>query len=85
MMRDLTNLKGDELDRAFLEDMQMHHRGAIMMSHQLLMRNLVQHDQVKTLAENISSTQLNEINQMQAWLQSWFGATATMGNHHGMR
>lgn len=93
MMRDLTNLKGDELDRAFLEDMQMHHRGAIMMSHQLLMRNLVQHDQVKTLAENISTTQSNEIHQMQAWLQSWFGVTGTMGNgmgngmgnHHGMR
>ncbi len=83
MMRDLTNLKGDELDRAFLEDMRMHHMGAIMMSHQLLMRNLAKHDEVNKLAESISTSQRNEIHQMQSWLQSWFGATGMMGNHHG--
>lgn len=82
MMRDLQNLKGDELDRVFLEDMSVHHRGAIMMSHQLLMRNLAQHDRVKALAENISATQVNEIDRMQAWLQNWFGVTGAMGNHH---
>lgn len=87
MMRNLINLKGDELDRAFLEDMRMHHMGAVMMSHQLLMRNLAKHDEVNKLAENISTSQRQEIHQMQNWLQTWFGAGGMMGNHHngGMR
>ncbi|WP_242060514.1 DUF305 domain-containing protein [Aerosakkonema funiforme] len=78
MMRDLTNLKGDALDRAFLEDMRMHHMGAIMMSQRLLVGNLAQHNEVKTLAQEIRTAQRNEIHQMQAWLQTWFGNTTMM-------
>ena len=85
MMRDLNNLKGNDLDQAFLEDMQMHHKGAIMMSHRLLMANLGKHKEVNTLAQQISTAQRNEIHQMQSWLQTWFGATGMMGNsrNHG--
>ena len=36
MMRDLTGLSGDRLDRVFLQDMVGHHMAAVMMSQQLL-------------------------------------------------
>ena len=32
MMRDLSDLSGDRLDQAFLEDMVPHHMAAVMMS-----------------------------------------------------
>lgn len=85
MMRDLTNLKGDDLDRAFLEDMRMHHMGAVMMSHQLLRNNLAKHKEVSKLAEQISISQRREIHQMQSWLRSWFnaGGMGMMGPRNG--
>jgi len=79
MMRNLNNLKGDALDRAFLEDMRMHHMGAVMMSNQLLGKNLAKHNEVKKLAQQISISQRQEINQMQAWLRTWFNAGGMMG------
>jgi uncharacterized protein (DUF305 family) len=79
MMRDLTKLKGNDLDRAFLEDMRMHHMGAIMMSNQLLNHGLGKHNEVKTLATNISTSQRQEIVQMQAWLRDWYGLNTGMG------
>jgi len=38
MMRDLSGLSGDRLDRAFLQDMVGHHMAAVMMSQHLLWR-----------------------------------------------
>ena len=85
MMRDMAQLQGDALDRAFLEDMVMHHEGAVMMSQMLLNRNLVEHQAVRPFAEAIATTQQQEISQMQTWLKSWFGVAETMPEmHHGM-
>ncbi|MGE5655308.1 MAG: DUF305 domain-containing protein [Actinomycetota bacterium] len=86
MMRELTNLKADELDRAFLEDMRMHHMGAVMMSQHLLNHGLVKHPEVETLAHQISTSQRQEIAQMQGWLQQWFGVAGgrMMGPGMGM-
>lgn len=78
MMRDLNNLQGDALDRAFLEDMMMHHMGAVMMSQMLLNRNLVQHEPVRPFAQQIATSQRQEIGRMQTWLRNWFGATGEM-------
>lgn len=72
MMRDLTGLSGDRLDRVFLQDMIWHHMAAVMMSHQLLMRDRADHQQVRTLAAKISTEQHSEIFQMQRWLRDWF-------------
>jgi len=83
MMRDLTGLSGDTLDQAFLEDMIGHHMGAVMMSQQLLMRGLAEHDQVETLAESIRAEQHAEILQMQQWLSDWFGIGWGQGIHSG--
>ena len=43
MMRDLTGVSGERLDRVFLQDMIRHHMAAVMMSQQLLARGLAEH------------------------------------------
>ncbi len=73
MMRDLDDLAGDELDRVFLEDMIGHHMAAVMMSQQLVVRDLAVHEDVEDLARSISSSQHAEILTMRAWLWEWFG------------
>lgn len=83
MMRDLSQLEGDELDQAFLEDMVMHHMGAVMMSQRLLNHGLVEHQSVQPFAQNIANTQRQEIWQMQTWLQDWYGVSGMSGPMHG--
>jgi uncharacterized protein (DUF305 family) len=73
MMRDLTDLSGDRLDRVFLQDMVGHHMGAVMMSQRLLMGGVADHEQVEVLAQTIRDEQHTEIFQIQQWLQEWFG------------
>jgi uncharacterized protein (DUF305 family) len=68
MMRDLSNLDGTALDRAFLADMIGHHMAAVMMSQQLLMRGLAEHDEVADLARTIRDDQMREIRWMRAKL-----------------
>lgn len=74
MMRDLTQLSGDELDEAFLVDMVGHHMGAVMMSQQLLTRGLADHAPVRELADDIRDEQSDEIQMMRQWLRDWFDA-----------
>ncbi|WP_277866203.1 DUF305 domain-containing protein [Candidatus Synechococcus calcipolaris] len=81
MMRDLTNLEGDRLDQVFLEDMIMHHMGAVMMSQQLLRGNLVENEPVKPFAEAIVSSQSQEIQQMHTWLSAWFSSSSGQPHH----
>lgn len=79
MMRDLTRLTGDTLDRVFLEDMIPHHRMAVMMSQRLLMTNQNVHREVATLARTIRTVQTNEIRTMSRWLEAWFGTGLPIG------
>lgn len=72
MMRDLSGLTGDDLDRAFLTDMTVHHMTAVMMSQHLLARGLADHAQVNTLARTIRDEQHAEIVQMRGWQEAWF-------------
>lgn len=62
MMRDLTKLSGVELDKGFLEDMIMHHMGAIMMAHSV--QGVTEHKEVETLSKAIIESQSKEIQQM---------------------
>jgi len=73
MMRDLTGLSGDRLDRTFLEDMVGHHLAAAMMSQHGLASRLFDHDEVAALAVDIRDDQHAEILRMRAWLRDWFG------------
>jgi uncharacterized protein (DUF305 family) len=66
MMRDLSSLSGTELDRVFLEDMIMHHMGAIMMANSV--KPHIEHQEIETLTNNILSSQSEEIKQMRQYL-----------------
>lgn len=63
MMRDLGQLRGVELDRTFLEDMVMHHMGAIMMARSA--QPYLEHDVARDLARSIIENQSREIKLMQ--------------------
>jgi uncharacterized protein (DUF305 family) len=72
MMRNLNTLSGDALDRAFFEDMIPHHMMAVMMSQQLLVRQLAQHPAIVPFATTIRDVQHAEIEMMRTWLREWF-------------
>ena len=59
MMRDLTQLSGTELDRAFLEDMIAHHTEALLQAQAVA--PAATHPETITLAQTIAETQSNEI------------------------
>ena len=86
MMRNLSGLSGDQLDRTFLEDMMGHHMAAVMMSQQLLAHGSADHPQVETLARTIRDEQHAEIRQMRRWLTAWYGASWRRGwsGHQGL-
>lgn len=73
MMRDLSGLSGDRLDRAFLQDMVGHHMVAVMMAQQLLVRGTAAHDEVADLARTIRDDQSREIAWMGRRLSAWWG------------
>jgi uncharacterized protein (DUF305 family) len=75
MMRNLENLQGAALDRAFLEDMIPHHMTAVMMSQQLLSQGLADHEEAAVLARSIRDSQRNEIHMMMQWLSQWDSST----------
>lgn len=66
MMRELSNLSGKELDRVFLEDMIMHHMGALMMARSV--QPHIEHQEMTNLTEAILSTQTAEITLMKKLL-----------------
>lgn len=82
MMRDLSGLETDELDRAFLDDMIGHHMMAVMMSQHLLVAGVAEHDEVTALAQQIRDEQRSEIATMMAWHRDWYGST-WRGEHMG--
>ncbi len=67
MMRDLSSLQGKEIDRAFLEDMIPHHRGALMMAESVM--PYIEHEEIKKLVEDIQKSQSKEIEDMQKMLE----------------
>ncbi|MFM2339644.1 MAG: hypothetical protein RLZZ360_280 [Candidatus Parcubacteria bacterium] len=62
MMRDLSKLSGKDLDKTFLEDMVMHHMGAIMMAHSV--QGVIEHKEVEDLSKAIIESQSKEIRLM---------------------
>lgn len=84
MMRNYNGMTGDELDRAFLEDMIPHHMMAIMQSESFLTQNLAENLDVNPFAEKIRYTQSQEVRLMQNWLPKWFGEEASYHMMGGM-
>lgn len=76
-MRDSMMMKGDlgtaddQFDLRFINAMIPHHEGAIDMANQALQNS--ERSEIKTLAQNIISSQQQEIDQMQQWRKAWYG------------
>lgn len=79
----LKDLKGDDFDKAFIEEMIMHHQGAIDMAK--LIETNAKHDELKQLGKDIISAQSKEIDMMQTWQTDWgYKATPHSSDMHGM-
>ncbi len=72
MMRDIDGLSVEEAEKAFLEDMIVHHEMAVMKSQELLEKDMVEHSEVEDMARSIIEQQDQEIELMQKWLKEWF-------------
>jgi uncharacterized protein (DUF305 family) len=59
------------LDRAFVENMIVHHQGAIEMAEKVV--DQTKRPEVKALAEEIIATQGAEVETMNGWLKKWYG------------
>ncbi len=73
------SMKGDEFDKAYLADMIAHHQGALNMAGWAV--NQATKQEIRTLANNILSSQSSEIRQMLEWQQQWAG-TANGNDPH---
>lgn len=71
MMAGLQGKTGDAFDETFLEEMIIHHQGAIEMAKAVLTSS--SRPELKALANDIVTAQTKEIQQMQAWRSEWFG------------
>lgn len=70
MMQSLEGKTGDAFDKAFLEEMIVHHEGAIEMAEAALLG--AKHQEIKDLAQSILSAQASEIQMMKDWMQAWY-------------
>jgi uncharacterized protein (DUF305 family) len=61
-----------QADQHFIVMMIPHHEDAVAMADLALSR--AQHPELKALAEVIKAAQTQEIQQMQAWYQEWYGS-----------
>ncbi len=71
MMMGLEGKTGDALDRAFLDEMIVHHQGALEMAR-ILLRETKRPELIK-LGNDIITAQTGEIEMMQEWRTTWFG------------
>ncbi len=80
MMRELgAGADVADVERAFLEDMIGHHMMAVHEAQTLLAGGLAEHPEVAELARSIVFDQMSEMQQMAAWLGSWYGVNAASG------
>ncbi len=74
MMMDMTERMkgktGDELDKVFLEDMIVHHQGAVDMAVEL--QKGTARPELQKMATDIIDVQTKEIDMMKTWLGTWF-------------
>ena len=65
----------EPFDLAFVNAMIPHHLCALMMAE--MASQLAIHPELLTLAEEMFTTQENEIDRMRGWRTSWYGPAAT--------
>ena len=66
-----SRVMGGNIDKRFIEEMIPHHESAIAMA-KLAQQKAIQ-PEVKTLANNIITSQSQEIKKMQQWYKDWYG------------
>jgi len=66
----LNTLKGGEFDKLSLLDMIPHHQDAVEMAN--LIPDRATGAELKTLGQNIISSQSREVDQMTGWLNQWY-------------
>ena len=71
MMQGLAGKEGEEFDRAFIEEMIVHHEGAVMMAEAAL--TSAKRSEIKQMARDIITAQTREIEMMQGWQLDWYG------------
>lgn len=64
------HMNSRNIDKQFIEQMIPHHESAITMARLALQKS--KHNEVKTLANNIISSQSAEINTMKQWYKGWY-------------
>jgi uncharacterized protein (DUF305 family) len=64
------NKTGDDFDKAFLDEMVVHHQGAIDMANLVLTTS--KRPELLELARNIITAQTQEITMMNDWRNAWF-------------
>lgn len=67
----LDQLTGDDFDKAFLQQMSMHHAMAVMMARPAVAN--ASHQELKDLGRMIIDDQTKEIAQMRGWAKDWYG------------
>jgi uncharacterized protein (DUF305 family) len=78
MSHDASGLQGAKpFDREFIDMMIPHHQGAILMARIQLERG--EDPELKELAQEIIDAQSEEIEEMNAWREEWYGATSPAG------
>lgn len=82
MMRPTAGLSPERADRAFLEDMIMHHRMAVTMADQIVKGRLSERPELLKLADDIIRTQNAEIERMEIWLLDWYGIESSRHLNH---
>ncbi len=71
MNQALEDKTGDSFDKAFLDEMIVHHEGAVGMAEAALKN--AQHTEIKNMAQDIILAQTKEIEEMKSWRSSWYG------------
>ena len=73
--RTVTAEGGAPFDRAFIDAMVPHHEAAIAMAKAAKRAGLSQSELLR-IADSIAITQRDEIDEMRAWRQQWYGSSA---------
>lgn len=71
MTAGLEGKHGADFDHAFIDEMIVHHEGAVAMAEAALEH--AEREEVKALAREIIEAQTREITMMRSWVEEWFG------------
>lgn len=78
----LAGLEGEAFEQSFLSMMRQHHQMAIDMSNWILERT--ENEDVRGAAQKVIEEQQAEIEQIDTWLQEWYGDASATGDMQGM-